>query len=300
MSFDDVTVVIPTLNEEEGIGRTIDELLRLGVDRRRILVVDGFSSDRTVEVARSRGVRVVFQEGRGKAAAVRTAIRYVDTRYILVMDGDYTYDPSRLPEMLALMDRCVEVIGARVEGRENIPWINRFGNRVLTWLFNLIFGTDLSDVLSGMYLIRADLARELLGKSSGFSIEAEIAAHMSLEGEIGEVPIRYRRRLGRPKLSVFDGVRIGLSMIRLGWTYNPLFFIFMLGVLALFPGVALGLYVLLDYIFNFVVHRTLSIIALLLIAIGVISSFFAILILFLKRMEFRIIRKIEALRSSER
>jgi len=294
VSLDEVTVVIPTLNEEEGIGKTIDELLKLGIKREQILVVDGYSTDRTVDIARSRGVKVIFQEGRGKADAIRTAIRHVRTKYMLVIDGDYTYDPSGLVEMLPMMDRYVEVIGARLRGRENIPLVNRLGNRVLTWLFNVVFGTSLRDVLSGMYLVRTDLVRGILGRSRGFSIEAEIAAHMSLEGDICDVPISYRRRLGRSKLSKIDGLRIGVSIIKLSWSYNPLFFIFLLGTLALLPGLAIGAYLVYDYFFFGVVHRTLTIISLLLITTGIISLFFAILVLFLKRMELRIIRKIES------
>ena len=288
-----LTIVIPTLNEQEGIGKTIDELLELGINKNQIIVIDGYSTDKTVEIAKSKGVKVIFQEGKGKADAIITAIKRVNTDYMLVMDGDYTYDPSKIPKMLSLMDGYAEVIGARVEGRENIPIINRFGNKILTWLFNTIFGTSLRDVLSGMYMVKTELIKGILGKTRGFSIEAEIAAHMSLEGDITDIPIRYRKRLGKAKLTILDGIKIGLSMIKLSWTYNPLLFIFTLGAITLIPGIALGLYIVYDYIFNSVLHRTLTIITVLLIITGLISAFFAILILFLKRMELRIIRKIE-------
>ncbi len=87
-----VTVIIPTLNEVEGIGLVLNELIGVGVSRDRVLVVDGGSTDGTVRVAEERGVRVIRQLGRGgKADAIKTALRYVETPYMLVMDGDYTY-----------------------------------------------------------------------------------------------------------------------------------------------------------------------------------------------------------------
>jgi len=88
----DVTAVIPTLNEEEGIGQVIGELREEGYDN--VLVVDGYSTDGTVKVAESNGCYVVFQHGRGKCGAVETAIENVKTPFMLVMDGDCTCDPD--------------------------------------------------------------------------------------------------------------------------------------------------------------------------------------------------------------
>jgi len=81
VSKDMVTVVIPTLNEEEAIGVVLDEVMAEGY--RNILVVDGYSKDRTVEIAKSKGVRVVYQDGVGKAGAIATAIKIVSTPYML-------------------------------------------------------------------------------------------------------------------------------------------------------------------------------------------------------------------------
>ncbi|MEM4853471.1 MAG: glycosyltransferase, partial [Thermofilum sp.] len=82
VSLEDVTVVIPTLNEAEAIGLVIDELRGYGFSK--ILVVDGRSRDGTPEIAAARGARVVTQRGEGKADAVRTALDFVDTPYMLV------------------------------------------------------------------------------------------------------------------------------------------------------------------------------------------------------------------------
>jgi len=221
-------------------------------------------------------------------------LKRIDSKYMLVMDGDYTYDPSKIMDMLSLMSTYVEVIGARVDGRENIPRINRLGNRILTWFFNMLFGTKLRDVLSGMYMLNVDKAKLILGKTRGFSIEAEMAAHMSSEGEITDIPVKYRKRLGKAKLTIFDGIRIGWNMLRLSWYYNPLFLLFGIGALLLIPGILGGAYVLFEYLVKSRIHRVLTPVSLLFLLGGLISFLFSILFLYLKRMEFRVIRAIEA------
>ena len=86
---DHVTVVIPTLNEEKAIGLVIDEIRDAGYDN--ILVVDGYSEDSTTKLAALREVQVVPQNWRGKTGAIKTAVDFVKTPYLLVMDADYTY-----------------------------------------------------------------------------------------------------------------------------------------------------------------------------------------------------------------
>jgi len=83
---DMVTVVIPTFNEEKAIGMVLDEVRAAGYGN--VLVVDGYSVDGTVKIAESRRVQVIQQNGRGKTGAIRTAVDFVKTPYLLVMDGD--------------------------------------------------------------------------------------------------------------------------------------------------------------------------------------------------------------------
>ena len=192
----DVTIVIPTLNEEQAIGKVIEELLSEGYAPQQILVVDGRSTDGTVEIARSHGVTVVTQRGRGKADAIATALDYVETPYTLVMDGDYTYPASETRKLLAIAGQYDEVIGARLEGRENIPRLHRLGNYVITKVFNMLFGTSLRDVCSGMYVVRTDKARGHEVVSRGFNVEVELAAKIASDlGRIADTSIAYRLSL---------------------------------------------------------------------------------------------------------
>ncbi len=298
-SFRDLTVVIPTLNEAEAIGLVIDEITSVGVPRDRILVVDGHSNDGTDEIAQSKGVRVIYQKGRGKADAIRTALEAVDSEYILLMDGDWTYPARYIPVLYekARNEGLDLVIGARKWGEGSQGLLFRFGNRVLTWFFNLIFGTRLRDVLSGMYIVRREALRGMSFNSKSFGIESEIAAHVaSTTGRVGEVEIEYRRRLGRKKLGVRHGFRIAWDMIRLSWSYNPAFLFFLLGgILLLLPGLTLGGYTLYRYYVHGVKHYVKGVVAVVLTATGIVALLQALQSLFMKRMEFRIRALLEPL-----
>jgi len=233
VSKDQITIVVPTLNEEKAIGVVLEELKQHGYDN--ILVVDGYSTDNTVEVANHNGVRVVFQHGRGKTGALRTAVEHVDTPYLVVMDGDATYDPSGIERLLAHADRYDQVIGYRAEGRKNIPRFHRLGNWLITKAFNLLMGTGLSDVCSGIWLLRTEKARQLELNSSGFAVEVEVTAQV--RDSVTEVPIDYRSRLGKKKLGTWrEGLRILTSLVRLARVYNPVLLFSAIASLSIIPA----------------------------------------------------------------
>ncbi len=297
MDVDQLTVVIPVLNEEAAIGRVLDEVLHVGVPRQNVLVVDGGSTDSTREIAESKGVKVIMQEGRGKADAVETALKHVKTPYVLFMDGDYTYPATHIPELLqtAIKGGYDEVIGARLNGKENIPLLNRFGNWILNKVFNILFGTRLRDVLSGMYLLKTAALRDAMFEMRGFSIESEIAAHIaSTTGKITEIPINYRKRIGKKKLNIAHGLQIGIDMVRLAWRYNPAFFIFALGALLLIPGLVLGAWVAYHYFFTGVKYYVKGLIAIILTLAGFQSLLMAVMAIYIKRVELRFIKRMEA------
>ncbi len=299
--FKDLTVVIPTLNEAEAIGKVIDEVLSVGVSRENILVVDGGSSDGTVDIARSRGVKVIMQEGKGKADAIRTALRYINTPLVLIMDGDYTYPASHIPDLYEkIREGYMLVIGQRVPEPGAQPLIYRLGNWMLTKFFNILFGTRLRDVLSGMYIVRSGTLREVEFTSSGFGIESEIVAHVvSTCGEVTEVPIRYRKRVGKKKLNVRHGLQILLTMIRLALRYNPVFLVFAIGSVPLIPGLIIGGWVLYNYFFTGVKYYVKGIIAAILVSTGYASLILSLISLYLKRMEYRILRMLRKLSQRE-
>ena len=288
LKADDITVVLPTLDEKEAIGRVIDELRSEGYYN--ILVVDGGSNDETVEIAEKKGVKVILQYGKGKAGAIRTAIEYVDTPYMLVMDADYTYDPRDIKKMLTSAPELDEVIGLRMD-KENIPWMHRIGNRIISFTLSLLLGQMIHDPCSGMYLLKTESARILELTSGGFDVEAEIAAQMCSYGRVAEVPISYRKRLGNRKIKLRDGFKILATIIRVAWLYNPIFIFSALTALFTVPGAAILLWQLtLRYLYG---AERWSIgwswLGLILLIVGIQGFTIATIALLLKRMERRII-----------
>ena len=294
---DDVTVLIPALNEERAIGLVVRELVSEGY--RNVLVVDGHSTDRTAEVAKEADATVIYQEGRGKADAVRTGLKYVRTPYVVVMDGDYTYDPRDIGKMLEKLGEYDEVIGVR--DRTNMPKLHRFGNWVITWLFNLLFGTKLRDVCSGLYVLKTDVAREVGFESKGFAVEVEIAAHVaSTGGRIGEVEVSYRKRIGKPKLRKIHGLRIALTAVELMLKHNPVLLFFLASSLALVPGAAIVGYVAYELLIEGVKHHVWAVIGVTVSGVGFVSLLMAVFALYTKRLEYRVLRVLRELRESTR
>jgi len=209
-------VVIAALNEEEGIGLTIAELMdNLGCPH--VLVVDGRSTDRTVEVAKNLGADVVFQDGFGKGNALAKAIKLLDSSvdYVVLTDADYTYPAEHVPLMIRILEKNLRVgmvCGNRFNDTLNLGEkhnILYFGNRIIAFTHNLLNGVQLVDPLTGLRVVRAGILRNWAVKSKGFDVEVELNHQVEREGfGIVEIPIQYRERLGQKKLGVKNGAEI--------------------------------------------------------------------------------------------
>ena len=219
-------VIIAALNEEEGIGPTIFELKKT-LKHPRILVVDGKSTDRTVEIAKNMGAHVIFQDGLGKGDALAKAIKHVDLTvdYVVIADADYTYPAEYVPKMIQILEKNPDVgmvCGNRFSGYLDLKGLNGFfylGNRLIAFTHNLLNGVSLADPLTGLRVVRARILRSWKVKSKGFDVEVELNHHVEREGfGIMEVPIKYRERLGEKKLGVRHGAEI-LRRIMLETTY---------------------------------------------------------------------------------
>ncbi len=292
---DDVTVVVPVLNEEGAIGMVLDDLFSNGY--RHVLVVDGYSKDKTVQVAESKGVNVVQQHGTGKTGAIKTAIDLVPTPYMLVMDGDYTYAAGDIEKFLGHAHNYDQIVGIR--RRENISRLHKLGNEVISKCFNLMFDTALSDVCSGMYLLRTEAAKGLDLHSGGFNVDVEIIAQIAVHGEITEVPIEYRTRIGEPKLSTWkNGTQIIYSVLIWTRIYNPVFIFSIIAALALIPGLMALIWVGAMWLLRGIFYSGWALLAMILLlgagealTVGSIS-------LLIKRSEARITKRLKEVGSS--
>jgi glycosyltransferase involved in cell wall biosynthesis len=209
-------VIIATLNEEEGIGPTLEEISRK-IDPNQVLVVDGHSDDRTIEIAKDFGATILFQDGMGKGDAVAKAVRYIgsDVDYVVITDADFTYPAGHIPEMIRVLENQPDV--GMVCGNRFNDWAEDralhnlfyFGNKLLAFTHGLLNGVNLHDPLSGLRVIRSEILKNWQVMSKGFDIEVEMNSEVAGRGfGIVEVPIKYRKRLGEKKWTVRDGTTI--------------------------------------------------------------------------------------------
>lgn len=288
---DEITVVIPTLNEREAIGQVIPKVKQCGFHD--VLVVDGYSEDGTAEIAEENGARVIRQHGWGKGMALKTAVEHVKGRYMLVMDGDCTYDPKDIEKILPHVENYDQIIGARVIGRDNIPILNRFGNWVITRAFNLLFGTGLTDVCSGMYLLRTDFARLLNFEAQGFDTEVELVAQVAMDGRVTQVPISYSKRVGEQKLSSWKhGFQILGAVFRLAGSYNPVFLYSFFAALLMIPALVILFWVFIEWLQG-IWHYGLALLGVMLILLAIQALVTSAIAVLLKRVEQRIIKKLK-------
>jgi dolichol-phosphate mannosyltransferase len=209
-------IVIAALNEEEGIGMTIAELLD-SLPNANVLVVDGKSTDRTVEIARNLGAQVVYQDGMGKGDAVSKALEYLDPAvdYVVLTDADFTYPGNRVPEMIQILEQNSNVgmvCGNRFNNhldKQALRDVFHFGNRIIGFTHNALNSVPMHDPLTGLRVIRASILRGWKVKSKGFDIEVELNHRVERSGfDIEEIDVAYRERLGQKKLKVRHGAQI--------------------------------------------------------------------------------------------
>jgi hypothetical protein len=214
-----VTAVIPTLNEERNIAWVIERIPPI-VDE--VLVVDGHSVDRTVEVARATrpDVVVVQQEGRGKGSALRSAFAAARGDYIVVLDADGSMDPVEIDYYVAALDVGYEFAkGSRYlkrGGSLDLTRIRSMGNKALTGAVNLLWGVAMTDLCYGYFALRRDRYAMLGARSTGFEIECELVVNALSRGLlVAEVPsIELCRQHGVSNLSAWrDGRRVLLTLL---------------------------------------------------------------------------------------
>lgn len=210
----DVCVLIPTLNEEKGIKKTIDSVPK----KYDIIVIDGHSDDRTVEIVKKCGVKIIFCKKKGKGSAVRKAFKELDYDIFVLIDGDFTYNGADIP---SLVGKVIEghdlVIGSRFkQGIKNMKFSRKTGNIMLAKTFNFLNKSDFTDITSGLRAMSKRFVKSVDFVSDGFNIETEMNLRAVRQGfKFSEVPIKYMEREGQSKLNFLDMARIYLFTLRM-------------------------------------------------------------------------------------
>ena len=215
LSFSTV-ILIPTLNEEEGIAPTLAEF-KVTLEDSTYLVVDGGSTDRTVEIAQRLGAEILVQKGRGKGNAIAEGLSSIkdDPKYVVFTDADFTYPAKYVLDMIQILEARPNVgmaTGNRFNHLLTASAMNDpfyIGNRFLASAHRLLNGVDLNDALTGLRVVRWEILKGWKPKSTGFDIEVELNHQVERGGyQIVEVPIPYRARLGEKKLKLRHGFLI--------------------------------------------------------------------------------------------
>ena len=211
-----IAVVIAAYNEEQGITPTLFEL-KEELNQPHLLVVDGKSSDKTLEFAKDLGAEVLLQERKGKGDAISVGLSHIDkdTTYVIFIDADYSYPAKYLKEMINILDED-SLVGMVLGNRFNKIYRKEsskdqfyIGNKMLGFVQRVINGVKLNDPFTGLRIIRFQLLSGWLPKSADFDIEAELNSFIKQSGyKIVEIPIIYRKRIGTKKLSFKHGFKI--------------------------------------------------------------------------------------------
>ncbi|TMQ68558.1 MAG: glycosyltransferase family 2 protein [Candidatus Eisenbacteria bacterium] len=212
-----ISLVIPCYNEELGVSAVIARV-PAAVDE--VVVVDNGCTDRTAEVARSLGARVVVETRRGYGAAYKAGLEAARGDIVVTLDGDGSYPPEEIPRLVdVLLDRGWEFLSASrfplVDARA-MSLSNRLGNRILTGATGLLFGQAVRDSQSGMWVFLRPSLERLRLTSDGMAFSEEIKLEALARGlRFGEEHIPYGARVGEVKLQRWrDGWRNLAFLVR--------------------------------------------------------------------------------------
>ena len=217
-----IAVVIPALNEEQGIGLVLKEipvstLMDMGYET-EVMVIDNGSNDKTPYVARQHGATVIIQPVRGYGNAYKAGFANASGDIIVTGDADLTYPFEDLPKILQIMEKedldFISTNRLKYVNPEVMTPSHIFGNRILTTITKILFDLPFADSQSGMWVFRREIWDKLDVRSSGMAFSQELKIEAYIRGfRCAEVPIKYRNRSGDAKLNTFkDGTKVMFQM----------------------------------------------------------------------------------------
>jgi glycosyltransferase involved in cell wall biosynthesis len=221
-----------------------------------VYVLDNASTDRTAEVARASGAKVILESRQGKGYAVQTLFEQVDADYYIIVDGDDTYPASDAPALLreAVGGGFDMVVGSRLERHSSLAFrpLHHFGNRLIRFIINNLFHVSLKDILSGYRVLSRQFVKGIPVLAVGFEIEAEMTLKALYYGySIREIDIHYGERPegSFSKLHTFkDGLKVLTVIFMIFRDYRPLLFFFFIGTILLLFGLVCGGIVIQEYV----------------------------------------------------
>ncbi|MEK6981902.1 MAG: glycosyltransferase family 2 protein [Candidatus Micrarchaeota archaeon] len=210
-----VAILLPTYNEEQSIGKSIDQIRELSKSQAqtwRIVLVDSCSTDKTVSIAKEKMIdQIIELPIRGKGIALRKAFEDLNDDYVFQIDCDMTYPIEAIPSMVEKLDSgsCDLVIGSRFRGKMEtgaMKSVNKIGNTMLNIIASTLYLHPISDVCSGLWGFNKKAYKSINVTAIHFEVECDMFAEAVKRGlKICEIPIDYRKREGQTKLSIKYG-----------------------------------------------------------------------------------------------
>lgn len=206
---DRVSVIIPTKNEEKSVGFIIDKVKKFASE---IILIDGHSHDKTVLIAKEKGIKVIMDNKKGKGDAIRTAINYINNEITVFIDADQSHDPNDIPKLVdpIIKGKADHVTGSRLLGGSSElhggfdECFRLMGSSFINACINWKFKVRLSDSQNGFRAIKTEVLKKLDLKENITTIEQEMIIKTLKKGFImAEVPAHeYKRAYGSSKIKL--------------------------------------------------------------------------------------------------
>jgi glycosyltransferase involved in cell wall biosynthesis len=250
-----VAVLVPCYNEELTVAKVIGDFRRVLPDA-DIYVFDNNSQDRTAEIAREAGAIVVREKRKGKGHVVQAMFRKIYAQYYVMVDGDDTYPAAQVHKLLDVVrkDRADMAVANRlmVYEKKSFRPLHVFGNNLVRWLVNTLFGANLRDIMSGYRAMKRDLVDGITVLSPSFEVETEMTLQCLNNGfliEEVDVPYGERPTGSVSKLSTFrDGYKVLKAIMIIFRDYKPLLFFSILATVLFLAGLIAGSVVVAEFI----------------------------------------------------
>lgn len=227
-----IAVLIPCYNESRTITKVVKDF-KAALPQADIYVYDNNSIDGTDRIAKEAGAIVRYERKQGKGNVIRTMFREIHADCYLMIDGDDTYPAENAAEMvdLVLNQHADMVVGDRLSSTyfsENKRMFHSFGNVLVRKLVNLVFGGDITDIMTGYRAFSFQFVKTFPVVSSGFEIETEMSIHaLDKKLLICSIPVTYRDRPegSESKLNtISDGFKVIRTIFTLCKNYRPMMF----------------------------------------------------------------------------
>lgn len=249
-----IAILIPCYNESTTIATVISDFRNI-IPESDIYVCDNNSNDGTAQIAEAAGAIVMYESRKGKGYAVRRLFHEVEADYFILVDGDSTYAANDLPKLLSeiIAKKAFMVVGARspIDPRRSFRPLHQLGNKLITKTINLLFNTNLTDVLSGYRVFSKNYAKVVPFLSKGFEIETEMTLHaLEFDLQISEISVSYgsRPQQSVSKLNTYrDGLLIIMAIFRIFRDCRPMLFFGTVSLMLIFAGLFLGIPIIIDF-----------------------------------------------------